>query len=88
MKIAPPPNIPEANDALAGTRMISWHHLLGWLSLGDRVRLVAICDSDLGKATKRAAKISIREVYSDAEAMLAMEATDAPDVVSPRDTRS
>jgi predicted dehydrogenase len=74
--------------ALAGAGMISWHHLVGWRSLGERVRLVAVCDPDAAKAAKRAEEFSIRHVYSDADAMFAAEAIDALDVASPRQTHA
>ena len=38
--------------ALAGAGMISWYHLVGWRNLGERVRLVAVCDPDAAKAAK------------------------------------
>ncbi len=41
--------------ALAGAGMISWHHLTAWRNAGERVRVVAICDPDVDKATRRAA---------------------------------
>src|ERR1700688_4896576 len=74
--------------ALAGAGMISWHHLIGWRNLGERVRLVAVCDPDAAKAAKRAEEFSIPHVYSDAEAMFAGEAIDALDVASPRETHA
>src|SRR5258706_9576672 len=74
--------------ALAGAGMISWYHLIGWRNLGERVRLVAVCDPDAAKAAKRAEEFSIPHVYGDAEAMFAAEAIDALDVASPRQTHA
>ena len=74
--------------ALAGAGMISWHHLVGWRALGERVRLVAVCDPDAAKAAKRADEFSIPKVYRDAGAMFASEAIDALDVASPRETHA
>ena len=74
--------------ALAGAGMISWHHLVGWRNLGERVRLVAICDPDAAKATKRAEEFSIPHVYRDADAMFAAETIEALDVASPRQTHA
>lgn len=74
--------------ALAGAGMISWHHLAGWRALGERVRPVAICDPDPGRAAKRAEEFAIPKVYRDAEAMFAAEAIDALDVASPRETHA
>src|SRR6266446_9635382 len=68
--------------------MISWYHLIGWRSLGERVRLVAVCDPDLGRAAKRAEEFSIPSVYRDADAMFAAEKIDALDVISPRETHA
>ena len=74
--------------ALAGAGMISWYHLLGWRNLGERVRVVAVCDPDAAKAAKRAEEFSIPHVYRDADAMFAAEEIDALDVASPRQTHA
>ena len=74
--------------ALAGAGMISWYHLTAWQSLGERVRLVAVCDPDIDKATRRAQEFGIPGIYGDAEAMFAAEAIDALDVASPRETHA
>ncbi len=74
--------------ALAGAGMISWYHLVGWRNLGQRVRLVAVCDPDAAKAAKRAEEFSIPHVYRDAEAMFAAETIDALDVISPRQSHA
>jgi predicted dehydrogenase len=68
--------------------MISFHHLVGWRALGERVRVVAVCDPDPEKAAKRAAEFAIPKVYRDAEAMFAAETIDALDVASPRETHA
>jgi predicted dehydrogenase len=74
--------------ALVGAGMISWHHLTGWRSLGERVRVVAVCDPDPVKAAKRAEEFSIPHCYQDADALFAAEAIDALDVASPRQTHA
>ena len=74
--------------ALAGAGMISWHHLVGWRNLGERVRLVAVCDPDAAIAAKRAEEFSIANVYRDADAMFAAQPIDALDVASPRQTHA
>lgn len=74
--------------AFAGAGMISWYHLVGWRALGERVRLVAICDPDPERAAKRAKEFSIAKVYRDADAMFAAESIDALDVASPRETHA
>src|SRR4029434_4924048 len=66
--------------ALAGAGMISWYHLVAWRNLGERVRVVAVCDPDRARASSRAKEFSIPKIYGDAEAMFAAEAIDALDV--------
>jgi predicted dehydrogenase len=74
--------------ALAGAGMISWYHLVGWRNLGERVRVVAVCDPDASRAARRAEEFSIPHVYRDADAMFAAEAIDAVDVATPRETHA
>jgi predicted dehydrogenase len=74
--------------ALAGAGMISWYHLVGWRKLGERVRLVAVCDPDAARAAQRAEEFAIANTYRDAAAMFAAEAIDALDVISPRQTHA
>jgi predicted dehydrogenase len=74
--------------ALAGAGMISWYHLVGWRNLGERVRVVAVCDPDAAKAANRAEEFSIPNIYRDADTMFAAEAIDALDVASPRATHA
>ncbi len=76
------------NVALAGAGMISWYHLTAWRKLGERVRLVAICDPDASHARLRADEFGIAKIYQDRDAMLAAEAIDALDVASPRETHA
>ena len=70
--------------ALAGAGMISWYHMVGWRNLGDRVRVVAVCDPDPARARQRADEFGIPGVYTDRDPMLAAEQIDALDVASPR----
>ena len=74
--------------AIAGAGMISWHHLLGWKKLGDRIRLVAVCDPDAARARLRADEFDIPHTYTDAQALFAEQAIDALDVASPRETHA
>ena len=74
--------------ALAGAGMISWYHLVGWRNLGPRARVVAVCDPDRQKASRRAEEFGIPHVYQDAAAMLDGESIDALDVASPRETHA
>jgi predicted dehydrogenase len=68
--------------------MISWFHLAAWQALGERVRVVAVCDPDPVRARERAQEFSIPNVYADGEAMFAAETVDALDVASPRQTHA
>jgi D-apiose dehydrogenase len=70
--------------AIAGAGMISWFHLVGWRNLGERVRVVAVCDPDEDRARKRADEFAIPRVYRDADTMFAAETVDAIDVITPR----
>jgi D-apiose dehydrogenase len=74
--------------ALAGAGMISRYHLIAWRKLGERVRVVAVCDPDADRAAERAEEFSIPRVYLDADAMFAAGAIDALDVASPRQTHA
>jgi predicted dehydrogenase len=74
--------------AVAGAGMISWYHLVGWRNVGQRVRLVAICDPDAARAEKRAGEFAIPHVYRDPDAMFAAESIDALDVITPRETHA
>lgn len=66
--------------------MVSWHHLVAWKNLHDRVRLVAICDPDISRAQARAEEFGVAKVYKDAASMFAAETVDAVDIASPRET--
>ncbi len=74
--------------ALAGAGMISWYHLAAWRSLGERIRVVAVCDPDLAHAKKRAEEFGIARTYQDRDTMLANEALDALDIATPRETHA
>jgi predicted dehydrogenase len=74
--------------ALAGAGMISAHHLTAWRSLGARVRVVAICDPDAGRAAERAEEFGIPATFRERQAMLDSVAIDALDVATPRETHA
>ena len=75
--------------ALAGAGMISWYHLVGWRNLGAaRAQVVAVCDPDRQKASRRAEEFGIPRVYQDAAAMFDGESIDALDVASPRENHA
>ena len=72
--------------ALAGAGMISWYHLTAWRKLGDRVRLLAVCEPDPERGSRRAAEFDIARVYRTAEELFAGEKIDALDIASPRES--
>jgi len=74
--------------AIAGAGMISWFHLVGWQRLAERVRIVAVCDPDQGRARRRADEFAIPHVYRDADAMFTAHEVDALDVITPRQTHA
>src|SRR5260221_5179446 len=79
---------PPFTIALAGAGMISAHHLKGWAKLGNRARVVAVCDPDTARAAQRAQEFGISHVYPDAAALFAARKIDALDVLSPRETHA
>lgn len=74
--------------ALTGAGMISYHHLVAWRNLGQRVEIVAVCDPNTQNAQKRAEEFRIPRIYQDTAAMLADTEIDALDVASPRQTHA
>jgi D-apiose dehydrogenase len=72
--------------ALAGAGMISWHHLTAWRKLGERIRLVAVCEPDPERGKARAAEFGIGRVCRTPEELFYGEAIDALDIASPRET--
>src|SRR5262245_4991022 len=70
---------------LAGAGMISHHHLIAW-SRDPRAKAIAICAPNREQARRRAAECCFPAVYPDMESMLAVQALDAIDIASPRET--
>jgi len=68
--------------------MISWHHLIAWQKLENRVKVVAICDPDIERAKRRADEFGIGKIHRKPEAMLAREAIDVIDIASPPETHA
>ncbi len=68
--------------------MISYYHLVAWSRIPLRARVIAICDPDRTRAQKRAEEFGIPRTYDEAGAMLSVEALDALDVASPRETHA
>jgi predicted dehydrogenase len=74
--------------ALAGAGMISWHHLTAWRKLGERVRLVAICEPDQERAASRAQEFGIDRVCRTPEELFDGSPIDALDIAAPRATHA
>jgi D-apiose dehydrogenase len=68
--------------AMAGAGFASALHLAGWARLRD-AEVVAICDPDASRASERAGRFGIPEVYRDAATMLDATKPDALDIAAP-----
>lgn len=66
---------------LIGCGFFADNHLHAWAGL-DGVEIVAVCDTDHGKAAAAAARFAIAEVYTDAGTMLETQALDFVDIVT------
>ncbi|MEK9967731.1 MAG: Gfo/Idh/MocA family oxidoreductase, partial [Ferrovibrio sp.] len=55
--------------ALIGCGLISLYHLRAWKSAG--VEIVAVCDTDHGKAEARAREFDVSRIYTNAADMFA-----------------
>jgi predicted dehydrogenase len=70
---------------LIGAGMVSRHHLIGWATMPDQARVVAVADPSAENAARRATEFGIPQVHTDAEAMLAASELDAIDIAAPRE---
>ena len=70
---------------LIGAGMVSRHHLIGWATIPDQARVVAVADPSAENAARRATEFGIPQVHTDAEAMLAASELDAIDIAAPRE---
>ncbi|NOJ38611.1 Gfo/Idh/MocA family protein [Bradyrhizobium australiense] len=70
---------------LIGAGMVSRHHLVGWASISDQARVVAIADPSSENAARRASEFEISQTFPDAEAMLKATELDAIDIAAPRE---
>lgn len=70
---------------LVGAGMVSRHHLIGWASLSDQARVVAIADPSADNAARRAGEFGIAQTYPSLEAMLKATELDAIDIAAPRE---
>ncbi len=67
--------------AVVGAGYFAQFHVQGWQAAGASV--VAICDTDAGKAAAMAERFSITQVFSDATVMIEEVPVDVVDVVLP-----
>lgn len=70
---------------LVGAGMVSRHHLIGWSSIADQARVVAVADPSADNAARRAGEFNIAQTFFSAEAMLAATELDAIDIAAPRE---
>lgn len=66
--------------ALVGCGMISVFHLRAWVAAGAEV--VALCDTDPGKAAEQATEFGVARTYTDAAQMFAEGGFDAVDIAA------
>ncbi len=72
--------------ALVGAGMISWYHLTAWRKLGERVKLVAVCEPDPERGRRRTSEFDIGRLCRTADELFDGEPIDALDIASPRET--
>lgn len=70
--------------AVLGAGYFSQFHLHGWQHMPD-IELVAVCDVDEQKAKAAAAQFGASHAYTSAQAMLADQAIDLIDIITPPD---
>jgi predicted dehydrogenase len=66
--------------ALVGCGLISLYHLRAWRAVGAQI--VAVCDTDRGKAEQRATEFRIDRVYDSVDAMFADGGFEAVDIAT------
>lgn len=66
--------------ALIGCGLISLYHLRAWKSAG--VEIVAVCDTDHGKAEARAREFDVSRIYTNAADMFAQGGFDVVDIAA------
>ncbi len=68
---------------IIGCGFFAQNHLHSWRSLADQgVEIVAVCDSDAGRAEAAASQFGVPNRYADAAAMLEKEQLDLVDIVT------
>ena len=70
------------NGALIGCGFFARNHLHAWRDLAPRARLVAVCDTDAGKAQAAARAFDISRWYDDAATLFASEQLDFVDIAT------
>jgi predicted dehydrogenase len=68
--------------AVLGAGYFAQFHYDAWSRI-EEAELVALCERDLEKGRKTAAKFGVREVFNEVETMMASEALDLVDLVAP-----
>lgn len=76
---------PQINIACVGAGYFAQFHLEAWKRIPE-VNLVAICDQEEAKATAFAEKYAIPKVYTNVDELLAREALDVLDIITPPET--
>jgi predicted dehydrogenase len=74
-------DVPNQKFAVVGAGFWSQFQIPAWLELDD-VELVAICDLEVAKAERMAARYNIPRVYGDAAEMLRTEELDFVDIIT------
>ncbi|MET3896424.1 putative dehydrogenase [Devosia sp. UYZn731] len=73
----------QTRVGVIGCGFFAGNHLNAWRQLASEgVKLVAVCDTDAGKARAAAEAFIVAGIYSDAVAMLAAEKLDLVDIVT------
>lgn len=78
-------NKQQINIACVGAGYFAQFHLEAWKRIPE-INLVAICDQEEAKATAFAEKYAIPKVYTDVDELLAAEALDVLDIITPPET--
>lgn len=68
---------------MIGCGGIAGAHITGFLLLADRVRIVAVCDSDEGRAAEAAARVGGARIYADFQDLVRDDTVDAVDICLP-----
>lgn len=74
---------------ILGSGFIAQHkHLPAWKRIGDKARVVAVCDVNEAQAAQVARQFGVPQVYADLRRMLAVEKLDILDICTPPRTHA